>query len=348
MAKKPLARMPLAIIAGVGIVVASSYLGFLAHQCETPSRGARDSAEVMPTPYPAVSPETITPDQSQAAHHANKTVFLIVMENHDWSSIEDSDDAPFINRTLLPLASYAREYYNPPGLHPSEPNYLWLEAGTNFGIRDNDPPSSNHQGTARHLVALLDKAGVSWRSYQEGISGSDCPLSPTGRYAPRHNPMVFFDDVTNANAPNSVKCRAHIRPFSELADDLQNNTVARYNFITPDLCNDMHDKRGCAHFSKVKNGDDWLADAVPLIMNSQAYEDGGVLVITWDEGGHGHDGPIGLIVLSPNAKGGGYSNTIHYTHSSTLRTVQEIFGVGPLLGDAANATALSDLFAVYP
>ena len=41
----------------------------------------------------------------------------------------------------------------------------------------------------------------------------------------------------------------------------------------------------------------------------------------------GGDGPIGLIVLSRDAKGGGYSNTIHYTHSSTLRTVQEIFGV---------------------
>jgi hypothetical protein len=55
-----------------------------------------------------------------------------------------------------------------------------------------------------------------------------------------------------------------------------------------------------------------------------------------------------MIVLSPDAKGGGYSNTIHYTHSSTLRTVEEIFGVTPLLGDAANATDLSDLFKTFP
>ena len=33
-----------------------------------------------------------------------------------------------------------------------------------------------------------------------------------------------------------------------------------------------------------------------------------------------------------------------YTHSSDLRTMQEIFHVGPFLGDAANATDLSDLF----
>ena len=55
-----------------------------------------------------------------------------------------------------------------------------------------------------------------------------------------------------------------------------------------------------------------------------------------------------MIVLSPFAKGSGYSNSIHYTLSSTLRTFEEIFGVTPLLGDAANQTDLSDLFAVFP
>jgi hypothetical protein len=41
-------------------------------------------------------------------------------------------------------------------------------------------------------------------------------------------------------------------------------------------------------------------------------------------------------------------SSIHYTHSSTLRTVQGILGVMPLLGDPANATELSDLIAVFP
>ena len=44
----------------------------------------------------------------------------------------------------------------------------------------------------------------------------------------------------------------------------------------------------------------------------------------------------------------GFSDTIYYTHSSLLRTLQEIFGVGPLLGDAAQATDLSDLFKTFP
>jgi len=69
--------------------------------------------------------------------------------------------------------------------------------------------------------------------------------------------------------------------------------------------------------------------------------------ITWDEG-EGSDGPIGMIGLSPYARGKGYSNAIPYTHSSTLRTLEEIYGVSPLLGAAQNATDLSDLFATFP
>ncbi|HEV7950473.1 MAG TPA: alkaline phosphatase family protein, partial [Glaciihabitans sp.] len=129
--------------------------------------------------------------------------------------------------------------------------------------------------------------------------------------------------------------------------NLKQNTVARYNFITPNLCNDMHNSRGCESRDSILNGDTWLSKAVPQILASPAYINGGVLFITWDEG-EGSDGPIGMIVLSPNVKGGGYSNSIHYTHSSTLRTVQEIFGVTPLLGDAANATGLDDLFQTLP
>src|SRR5438876_6832277 len=107
----------------------------------------------------------------------NKTIFLIVMENHNWSDIKNNPSAPYINNTLLPMASYAKQYFNPPGNHPSEPNYLWLEAGTNFGIRDDNSPANNHQGTTSHLVSLLNAAGVSWKTYQEDISGTVCPVT---------------------------------------------------------------------------------------------------------------------------------------------------------------------------
>ncbi len=275
-----------------------------------------------------------------------KTVFLIVMENHNWSDILNNPSAPYINKTLLPEASYTSQYFNPTGIHPSEPNYLWLEAGTSFGINNDNPPSSNHQNTTDHLVALLDKAGISWKAYLEGISGNNCPTTTSGLYSPRHNPMVFFNDVTN-NPSNITYCMNHERPLPQLKTDLQNNNVASYNYIAANLCNDMHNSTGCATSDSIKNGDNWLAQEIPMIMASKAYKQGGVIFITWDEGTNG-DGPIGMLVLSPDAKGDGYSNTIHYTHSSTLRTIEEIFNVQPFLGDAANATDLHDLFKSFP
>src|SRR5262249_24657074 len=188
--------------------------------------------------------------------------------------------------------------------------------------------------------------GLSWTSYQEDISGTESPLTATGLYRPKHNPMVYFDDVTNTNNPRSPACIAHVRPYHELARDLARNSVAHYNFITPNLCHDMHD-------CDIRMGDTWLAQEVPKILASQAYQMGGVLFITWDENSpnlfslwlRGRR-PIGMIVLSPYAKSQGYANTIPYTHSSTLRTIQRILGVTPFLRDAAHATDLSDLFAI--
>ncbi len=295
---------------------------------------------------PAINVPTVTPVTPVTPGPANKTVFLIMMENHSWASILGNANAPYINKTLLPMASYAQQYYNPPGNHPSLPNYLWLEAGTNFGIYNDGTPYANHQSTSMHLVTLLNRAGITWKSYQEGIDGTICPLNYQGLYGPKHNPMVYFDDVTGTNNLHSPYCIAHERPYSELATDLQKQTAARYNFITPNVCDDMHSN--CSpSYNAVSQGDSWLAQQVPIILNSQAYKNRGVLFITWDES-EGNDGPIGLIVLSHNAKGGGYSNSIHYTHSSLLRTLEEIFGVSPLLGDAAHATDLRDLFIAFP
>lgn len=276
-----------------------------------------------------------------AALASIKTVFVIVMENHNWSDIKGSASAPYLNQ-LAAQGAHAENYVNVPGNHPSEPNYLWMTAGTNFGVTTDANPSTNHQSTHAHLAALLDKAHVTWKSYQEDITGTACPLTAHGLFAPKHDPFLFYDDETGNRNPNDASCIAHNRPYTELADDLASGSVARFNFITPNLCDDMHNDTGCATHDSIKNGDTWLASAVPQILASQAYQNGGALFITWDESEHG-DFPIGMIALSPSAKPGYAANT-KYTHSSFLRTLQEIFAVGPFLGDAAHATDLSDMF----
>jgi len=263
------------------------------------------------------------------------TVFVIVMENNRWSTIKGNTNCPYINHTLLPIASHCEQYHSPPYLHPTLPNYLWLVSGTNFGIIDDNPPSINVQDTTDHLAYYLDSAGISWKTYQVGLAGLSYP--PTNNAWPYNiafNPFLYFRNILT----NADYCRSHMRPYEEFAGDLTNQTVARFNLIAPGHCYSMHD---CGLLA----GDTWLSTEVPRIMASPAYRNGGAIFITWDEDDFTLPGEaIGMILLSPLAKGGGYQNTNYYTHSATLRTLQNIFNLRPYLRDAARAQDLSDLF----
>ena len=77
------------------------------------------------------------------------------------------------------------------------------------------------------------------------------------------------------------------------------------------------------------------------------YKGGHVRIfIVADEASNG-DGPIPFIALGHGVKKG-YTNEIRYTHSSLLRTLEEIFNVRPFLGGAYRSNDLRDLFTIYP
>src|SRR5262245_58578909 len=159
----------------------------------------------------------------------------MVFENHNWSELKGNAQAAYLN-SLLSRGAHAEQYFNPPGLHPSLPNYIWLEAGSNLGITDDDTPVAFQQNTTQHLATLLNTAGISWKAYEEDILGTDCPITDEGNnYTTHHDPFVYFNDVTSNMKATSAYCISHIRPYTELAGNLQNNTQARYNFITPNL-----------------------------------------------------------------------------------------------------------------
>jgi hypothetical protein len=371
-----------------------------------------------------------------------KHVFVIALENHNWTQPNDNTGAtsgiqqvylnpaaPFINSLVNGSATafidgrvvnisehvaYAAAYHNVlatpggsnPHIHPSEPNYLWSEGGTNYGVfNDNDPyaPSGpTVQTTKQHLTGFLERAGHTWRSYQEDIdlttngggnlvnvplarsgwtvplksfSGNFDPASPLNEYnatlqynyAGKHNPQIFFTDTNGNGDPTAANPQSQsYAPLQQLAFDLEHDRMADYNWITPDQYNDQHSglKNGFAGLtgdaSQIKAGDNAVARLVPLIMASRAYRDGGAIILWWDEaesdGDPGDNADdfnhtIGEIVISNLARAneGGlpYASPLNMTHSSDLKTMQEIFHVGPLLGDAATpgTNDLSDLFA---
>ena len=382
-------------------------------------------------------------DQGNQDSRQIKHVFVIAMENHNWTQpaqvpgkiqpIYQNANAPFINSLVSGTAvawingqpvnisnhtAYAMSYHNVLAtqsgnnahIHPSEPNYIWAEAGTNFGIANDDDPYKdsppNAQSTTQHLTGLLQKTGKTWKSYQEDIdlatasSGklTNVPLPQSQwtvplvsiqgvfdansllnayddslqyNYAAKHNPMVFFADTNGGNdTSTSNPLRSNYAPLQQLQVDLDNNTVANYVWITPDQYNDQHTSLtgGFAGVTgdaaNIKQGDNALARLVPMIMSSKAYKDGGVIILWWDESesdGESNDNAddfnhtIPEIVISDlahsNEAGLPYASPVDFTHSSDLRTMQEIFhvrasgGNSPFLGDAANVNDLSDLFA---
>jgi hypothetical protein len=343
-------------------------------------------------------------------------VFVIAMENHNFTQpkgytgtqqIYLNPAAPFINSLLLrgnpnaEYASYATNYTNVPPqggrtIHPSEPNYVWSEAGLHGPLNDNDPYPNNIVG-APSLSAELQAAGMTWKSYQEDtdlvtVGGNltntvadpsqwTVPLvsfsgtSPTYtnpynganqyQYAAKHNPQVFFTATNGGDntTPSNPEAK-YYAPLQQLSVDLANNTVADYNWITPDDFNDMHSSLNAGftyhgvHYvgdaASIAEGDNFRAQVVPMIKASQAFRKHGGTIIIWNDETEGEGTMPGRftsmeIVISKLAKGNASRVSIAYDHSSDLRTMQRLFNLSPAqgyswLGASANATSLTALF----
>ena len=177
---------------------------------------------------------------------------------------------------------------------------------------------------------------------------------------------MFFTDSNGGNDPTPSNPLSHnYAPLQQLFVDLANNTVADYNWISPNQFNDQHTAltggfRGVTgDAANILQGDNFLSIVVPAIMASKAYRDNGAIIIWWDEseGDVAGDNPddlthtIGEIVISPrahpNVGGVPFASPVFLTHSSDLRTMQKIFHVTKpfFLGDAVHANDLSSLFA---
>jgi hypothetical protein len=177
---------------------------------------------------------------------------------------------------------------------------------------------------------------------------------PQDMFADRHEGFMYFQAVTG----DAAYCDAHVLSFQPLLSDLSSAaTTPNFSFLAPNLCNDGHD-------SPCANGDPggfldidaFLSVWVPTIMASPAYRDG-LIFITFDEGttdtaccgetrgrsashpntaepgmGGPGGGRVGAVLISPFIKPGTVS-TVDYNHYSTLRSIENLFGLSHL-GDA--------------
>jgi hypothetical protein len=175
-----------------------------------------------------------------------------------------------------------------------------------------------YPATVPTLFNQLDSAGVTWKAYMEDMGNTPtrepAPCggagNPSGKgvanpqkataddqYLAKHNPTTWFHAIID-----SGDCARSVVPLagapataghpavSGLVQDLKSEaTTPEFNWITPNMCNDAHDATCVGtnvlgtHQGGLFAANAWLAKYIPIIMSSPAFQDNGMIDITFDE-----------------------------------------------------------------
>jgi phospholipase C len=317
---------------------------------------------------------------SAHGHHAQgyQHIVEIMMENTSYDSIIGNANAPHLN-ALAGKYGLASQYYGV--THPSEPNYIANVGGDYFGIQDDnqfyctaamassDPNCAgttvNHTVNAPNVADQLTAANKTWKGYFQSLpatpdtlvtSGPNAngpytfkyPSNANALYASKHNPFINFRGTQGA-LDNMV-------PDTQLAADLNHNTLPNLSYVVPDQCHDMHGTGSCPDTNAlISAGDTYVNNTVNTIMASRTWTHGrNAIVITWDEDDYSDQGQPGTGCCGANPGGGHVVtmvitndrhphhivDTTPYNHYSLLRTIEQEFGL-PYLAHAGDSTVPS-------
>ena len=335
-------------------------------------------------------------------------VFVLVLENEDYSnSFGSATAAPYLSQTLPTMGALLQDFYGTG--HNSNDNYLSMISGQAPNLdtqldcqtfSDFNSTGTTSPGQAKgsgcvfptsvqSLPDQLQAAGLSWKAYMEDMGNIPSRESATcghpavgakdgtqvavngDQYATRHDPFVYFHSIID----NQSYCDSHVVNLDDssagLAADLKSvSSTANFIFITPNLCHDGHDSP-CVDGEPggLTSINTFLQQWVPQIVNSPAFQQDGLLIITFDESnGPTNDssaccgegiapntllpgllglggGKIGAVLLSPFIKAGTVSTT-DYNHYSMLRSIEDLFGLQYLgyAGGTGQASFGSDVY----
>lgn len=312
-------------------------------------------------------------------------VFIIVLENRPYdTTFGPNSPAPFLADTMTAQGALLTHYYGTG--HFSLDNYISMISGQAPNKETQADCGAYidfvQTGTAADGQAIgkgciypakvltiadqLEEQHLTWKGYMEDM-GNDptrepatCGhvavgardvthrATPTDQYAAKHNPFMYFHSVID-----EPSCQTNVVPLTRLVADLQSAaTTPNYSFIAPSLCHDGHDTP-CVNGEPggLTSANAFLAKWVPRIVQSPAFRQDGLLIVTFDEaafadataccdeqtgpntdkpGVHGPGGGrIGAVLISPFITPGTVSNT-PYNHYSMLKSVEDLFHLSHL------------------
>jgi acid phosphatase len=201
-----------------------------------------------------------------------------------------------------------------------------------------------------NLVRQFAGQGIIWRGYFQSMPQIGYLGYQYGNYVRRHNPFAFYSDAVND--PSEQQNMVPADPY--LLQDIQNNNLAEFTWISPDLKHDAHD--GSNDQQALAAADAYLQTFVPQLLSSPPFRPGGdgVLVVTFDEselsgdnecGGYPDPnncgGHIWHVVIGPEVNLA-YESDTHYKQGSQLRMFCDLLGLTSCPGDGAGSPAMSE------
>lgn len=256
-------------------------------------------------------------------------IVWVVMENHSYAQIHGSTSAPYINSLMNTYGSATNMHATS---HPSAANYVDMTSGGNGNCCTDD---GYHQ---LNVASIFSQLGTGARSLMQSMP-SPCDTGNRSNYAIRHNPEPYYVPKIGQSLCNSQDV-----PLGSTPD-----LSAKFTFIAPDVCHDMHSNSCSGSSDVIKQGDTYLSQLVPQLLASPQYQAGATAIfITWDEDNTSNLNPnqIPTVIIDRNgAHTTGTCAGVSYSHYSMLQYVEDTFGLSRL-GSASSATSMKGCFGL--
>ncbi|MDD7811382.1 alkaline phosphatase family protein [Mycobacterium sp. CSUR Q5927] len=310
--------------------------------------GAYADNESFTVGDPSLAPAPLLPPESDVGRLDH--VFVIYMENKGFDDLVGSPNAPYIN-SLINTYGSANNYYALS--HPSDPNYVRVLGGSDFGIDYNSAPNSID---APNLMQEMDQAGISWAGYAQSMPSPGAIVS-SGDYAADELPFTQFSYVYG-NTPDYLE--EHLLPLTQLATDLAHpSTFPGFTWIAANEDNNMEGPvdtfsgvlqfiatQLTDHQYNVAAGDQFVQQEVSTIENSATWTDPtqrDVIILTTDEDnnnlslGFGNQGNHVPMIVIPSAgavtaggmQSGNFTTDDYYNQYSLMATIEDALRTAP-------------------
>jgi phospholipase C len=250
-----------------------------------------------------------------------KKIMIVIFENKNY---EDAVKAPFF-KSFAERGALLTDYHGV--AHPSQPNYVALAAGDTMGVIDD----AHYDLDGPSVADLLEKKGLTWGVYAEGLHGTCARDDMQDLYRRKHEPFISFKAIRK----DPKRC-ANIKPASALDADLRAGRLPDFSLFVPDMNDDGHD-------TTLAYADKWFARRFGPLLKDRKFMAETAVAVVFDEDEKREENHIYAALAGAGVEPGARSAE-RCDHYSLLRTVEDAFGLGTLGRHDARAARIRGIW----